>query len=247
MTFHGRVALVTGATRGIGFAVACRLAQGGASLSLSGRDEGKLQHLKETLERGGEAPLILKADISKADQVKELAEKTLDKFGKIDILVNNAGITADALLVRMQESDWEAILNTNLTGTFLTTRAVAKEMIRACYGRIVNLSSVIGIMGNAGQAAYAASKAGLLGFTKSVARELAPRGITCNAVAPGFIETDMTRSLSETVRKEMLPRIPLGRFGTAEEVAEVVCFLVSEEAGYLTGQVIRVDGGMVTS
>jgi len=246
LSFQGKVALVTGATRGIGLAVGRRLAQEGISLSLCGRNEEALGHLREELEKGKILHIVSKTDVSNPIQVKEMVEKTLDKFGKIDILINNAGITADTLLVRMKESDWQTVLETNLTGAFLVTRAVAKGMIKAHYGRIVNVSSIIGIMGNAGQAAYASSKAGLIGFTKSVARELAPRGITCNAVAPGFIETDMTQGLPEAVQKGILSRIPLGRFGTAEDVAELIQFLVSEEAAYITGQVIRVDGGMVT-
>lgn len=247
MTLQGKVALITGATRGIGLAVARRFAQGGASLSLCGRNEALLKPLQEELEKKNVPSSVLRADICNSKEVKGMVEKTLDKFGKIDILVNNAGITADQLLVRMNEADWEKVLKTNLTGAFLVTREVSREMMRARSGRIVNVASIIGIIGNAGQAAYAASKAGLIGFTKSVARELASRGITCNAVAPGFIETDMTRDLSETIRNGILKQIPLGRFGTAEEVAEVIHFLVSEDSSYLTGQVIRLDGGMVTS
>ena len=247
MTFQGKVALVTGATRGIGLAIARRLAQGGNALSLCGRSDEALRSLREEFEKGSVPSSILKTDISNTDQVEQMVEKTLDKFGKIDILVNNAGVTADNLLVRMKEIEWQKVLETNLSGAFRVTHLVAKEMIRAHYGRIVNVSSIIGIMGNAGQTAYASSKAGLIGFTKSVARELAPRGITCNAIAPGFIETDMTHVLSEGVQQEMLLRIPLGRLGTVEEVAEVVEFLVSDEARYLTGQTIRIDGGMVTS
>ncbi len=247
MTLEGKVALVTGATRGIGLAIARRLFQEGAALSLCGRDEARLRALKEEFEKAKTLCLVTRANVSNTESVKEMVEKTLDKFRKIDILVNNAGIAVDNLVVRLELAEWQSVVETNLTGTFLVTRSVAKEMIRARYGRIVNISSVIGIMGNAGQAAYAASKAGIIGFTKSVARELASRAITCNAVAPGFIETDMTGVLSEEARRALLPQIPLGRFGTVEDVAEVVQFLVSEEAGYLTGQVIRVDGGMVTS
>jgi len=247
MILKGQVALITGATRGIGLAITQRLAEEGASISICGRNEALLQQLQEEFE-GRKAPcLTSKTDVSSTDQVKEMVEKTLDKFGRIDILINNAGITSDQLLVRTKEADWERVIDTNLTGAFLFTRLVAKEMMRARYGRIINISSIIGIMGNVGQAAYAASKAGLIGLTKSVARELAPRGITCNAVAPGFIETDMTRDLPEAVQQEILSRIPLGRFGTGQEVAELVQFLVSKDAGYMTGQIIRLDGGMVTS
>ncbi len=242
-----RVAIITGATRGIGLAIAKRLAQDGIALSLCGRNEEALKHLQEEMGKGEASFLLSKTDVSDAKQVEALVEKTLDKFGKVDILVNNAGITSDSLLIQMRPSDWERVLATNLTGAFLVTRLVAKEMIRARAGRIVNIASVVGIRGNAGQAAYVASKAGLIGLTKTVARELASRGITCNAVAPGFIETDMTGALPESVKEKMLSEIPLGRFGKAGEVAELVRFLVSEESGYLTGQVIRIDGGMVTS
>ena len=247
MSVPGKVALVTGATRGIGLSVARRFSQEGMTLSLCGRDEEALSHLQEEFGKENFSCHVSKADILNSDQVREMVEKTLDKFGKIDILVNNAGVTADDLLVRMKETEWQRVLETNLTGAFRVTHLVAKEMIKAHYGRIINISSIIGIMGNTGQTAYASSKAGLLGFTKSVARELAPRGITCNAVAPGFIETDMTHALPETVQKEILSRIPLGRLGRAEEVAEVVQFLASDDARYVTGQTIRVDGGMVTS
>ncbi|MFH1858181.1 MAG: 3-oxoacyl-[acyl-carrier-protein] reductase [Candidatus Omnitrophota bacterium] len=247
MSLKGNVAIVTGGSRGIGLAIAKRLGQEGALLSLCSRHEEVLVRVQEEMEKKGISCFVTKADVSDPAQVKVMVEKTLDKFGKIDILVNNAGITDVELLVRTQDSDWQRVLDVNLTGAFLMTRAVAKEMIKARYGRIVNISSVVGLRGSPGQSAYAASKAGLLGLTKSVARELAPRGITCNAIAPGFIETDMTCSLPEATRKWIFTQIPLDRFGSVEEVAELVQFLVSDDAGYLTGQVIRIDGGIVTT
>lgn len=247
VSLQGKVALVTGATRGIGKAVALRLAKAGATLSICGRDLAKLSKCQKEIEALGRSCLALQVNISKSEEVNEMVNKTLDKFGKVDILINNAGITRDSLLVRMKESDWESVLATNLTGAFLVTRAVSKAMLKAHAGRIVNISSTVGLTGNEGQGNYAASKAGLLGLTKSVARELASRGVTCNAVAPGFIETDMTRQIPEEVRKRLLAQIPVGHFGTAEQVADLVLFLVSEEASYITGQVIRVDGGMVMS
>ena len=247
ISLQGKVALVTGATRGIGKAIALRLAKAGADLSICGRDVAKLSRCQKEVETLGRRCLSFKADISNPDEVNGMVNKTLDKFGKIDILINNAGITQDELLVRMKDEDWKSVLDTNLTGVFWITRAVSKAMLRAHAGRIVNISSTIALTGNEGQANYAASKAGLLGLTKSVARELASRGITCNAVAPGFIETDMTRQIPEGVRQQVLKKIPVGHFGTVNQVAALVLFLVSDEASYITGQVIRVDGGMVMS
>ena len=249
MTFslQGKVALVTGASRGIGKAIALALAKAGADLSICGRDVAKLSDCRKEIESLGRRCLSIKTDVSNPEEVNGMVNKTLDKFGKIDILVNNAGITRDGLLVRMKDEDWKAVLDTNLTGVFLVTRAVSKAMIRSHAGRVINISSTIALTGNEGQANYASAKAGILGLTKSVAREFASRGITCNAVAPGFIETDMTKRVPEAVRKRVLEQIPAGRFGSVEQVAGVVLFLASEAAGYITGQVIRVDGGMVMS
>ena len=247
ISLSGKVALVTGATRGIGKAIALELAKAGANLSICGRDEARLSGCRKEVEALGRKCLSVKADVSNPDEVNGMVNKTLDKFGKIDILVNNAGITRDGLLVRMKDEDWRLVLDTNLTGVFWMTRAVSEGMIRAHAGRIINISSTIALTGNEGQANYAAAKAGILGLTKSVARELASRGITCNAVAPGFIETDMTAKVSEAVRKHVLEQIPAGRFGSVEQVAGLVLFLASDAASYITGQVIRVDGGMVMS
>ena len=247
-SLNGKVALVTGASRGIGKAIALELAKAGADLSICGRDVAKLSDCRKEIESLGRRCLSIKADVSNSEEVNGMVNKTLDKFGKIDILINNAGITRDELLVRMKDEDWKAVLDTNLTGVFLVTRAVSKAMLRSRKGgRIINISSTIALTGNEGQANYASAKAGILGLTKSVARELASRGITCNAVAPGFIETNMTAGVSEAVQKRILEQIPAGRFGSVEQVAGVVLFLASEAAGYITGQVIRVDGGMVMS
>ena len=245
VSLSGKVALVTGASRGIGKAIALELAKAGAELSICGRDVAKLSDCRKEIESLGRQCLSIKADVSNSEEVNGMVNKTLDKFGKIDILINNAGIVRDGLLVRMKEEDWKAVLETNLTGVFLVTRAVSKAMIRARAGRIINISSTIALTGNEGQANYASAKAGILGLTKSVARELASRGITCNAVAPGFIETDMTAKVAEAERRRILEQIPAGHFGRVEQVSGVVLFLASEAAGYITGQVIRVDGGMV--
>ncbi len=243
--FEGRVAIVTGGAKGIGRAVTRTLAAGGAKLVLSGRDESALEEAcAEVKEQGGEA-VAAKADVAVEADADALCEKALQAFGKAEILVNNAGVTKDGLLLRMSDKDWDQVLDTNLKGAFHCIRAFARPMVRQRWGRIVNVSSVIGLIGNAGQANYAASKAGLLGLTKAVAKELASRHITVNAVAPGFIETAMTGALTEKVREGLLAQIPLGRLGTPEDVAHAVAFLCSEEAGYVTGQVLTVDGGMV--
>jgi len=239
-----QVALVTGASRGIGRAIALALAAEGAKVvvnyaSSSGAADAVVA---EIVEAGGEA-IALQADVSKADQVDALVAATVDKWGRIDVLVNNAGITRDTLLLRMKPEDWQAVIDLNLTGVFLCTRAISKIMLKQKSGRIINISSVVGEMGNPGQANYSAAKAGVLGFTKAVAKEVASRGITVNAIAPGFIATDMTHGLSSD---ELLKFIPLGRFGQPEDVAGVAQFLAAAPAAaYITGQVINVDGGMV--
>ena len=243
--FEGRVAVVTGGAKGIGRAIATHLAAGGAKLVLAGRSEAPLEELRAAIAgQGGEA-VAVRADIAVEADADALCARALEAFGKADILVNNAGVTRDGLLLRMSDADWDQVLDTNLKGAFHCTRAFARPMIRQRWGRIVNIASVIGLIGNAGQANYAASKAGLLGFTKAVAKELASRHITVNAVAPGFIETAMTDSLGEKVREGLLAQIPMGRLGTAEDVAHAVGYLCSEGAAYVTGQVLTVDGGMV--
>ena len=240
----GRIALVTGAARGIGKAIATLLAQRGAHVVVSDVDLDAAQATAQALQEHGVETLAVKADVSEPQEVAGLLEGTLSRFQKLDILVNNAGITRDGLLLRMKDEDWDRVLEVNLKGAFLCTRAALRSMSRQRYGRIVNIASIVGAMGNVGQANYAASKAGLMGFTKTVAREYANRGITANAVAPGFIDTPMTQALPEAVRSELLRLIPMARLGTPEDVAHAVGFLVSEEAGYITGQVLHVNGGM---
>ena len=242
--FRNRVAVVTGGGKGIGRAVASRLAAGSAKVVISGRDQGALESACAEIRSAGGEAIWITGDVAKATDADALCSKTLEAFGSADILVNNAGITRDNLIVRMSEEDWDQVLDTNLKGSFLCIRAFTRPMMKQRYGRIVNVSSVVGLMGNAGQANYVAAKAGLVGLTKAVAKELASRHITVNAVAPGFIETSMTSALNEKVREALKERIPLGRLGAPEDVAHAVAFLCSEEAGYVTGQVLTVDGGM---
>ena len=243
---EGKTAIVTGGSRGIGEAVALRLAAEGVDVAVcASRSQEAVEALAEQIESLGVRSLPIKADVSRSDEVDNLFSAVIEAWGKVDILVNNAGITRDGLLMRMKEEDWDAVMDVNLKGAFLCTKAASRPMMKARSGRIVNISSVSGLMGNAGQANYAASKSGLIGFTKTIARELAGRGITSNAVAPGFIPTDMTKDLSENVKAELMAQIPLGKLGKPEDIAAAVAFLVSDDAAYITGQVLVVDGGMV--
>ena len=245
MSLTGQIALVTGASRGIGSAAALALGQAGAYVIVNyqSNQAAAEQSLAAIVARGGRGELC-RFDISAEDQVDEALKKIVDGQKKVDILVNNAGVTSDTLLMRMKPTDWDQVIGTNLKGTVLCSKVVSRYMIRQRYGRIINLSSVVGQTGNVGQSLYAASKAGVIGFTKAMARELASRGITVNAVAPGFIETEMTARLPDKLRQEFLTAIPLGRFGTCAEVAEMILFLAGAQAGYITGQVFNVNGGL---
>lgn len=240
-----RVAIVTGASRGIGRAIAIALATEGAKVVVNyAASSGAAEEVVAAITEGGGEAIAIQADVSKIEQIDALVSQTIEKFGRIDVLVNNAGITRDTLLLRMKPEDWQAVIDLNLTGVFLCTRAVSKIMLKQKSGRIINIASVSGQMGNPGQANYSAAKAGVIGFTKTVARELATRGITVNAVAPGFIATDMTSDLKSS--EDIIKAIPLGRYGTPEEVAGMVRFLAGDAAAaYITGQVFNVDGGMV--
>jgi 3-oxoacyl-[acyl-carrier protein] reductase len=241
----GRVALITGASQGIGRACAIALVEGGASVALAARNEEKLaQAAAEIQARGGQAS-VFRMDVSNEDEIKATVKAAIGQMGKIDILVNNAGITRDTLLLRMKRADWDSVLQTNLTGPFLCTQAVLGSMLRQRWGRIINITSIFAQMGQVGQANYSASKAGLIGFTMSMAREVASRNITVNAVAPGYIETAMTEGLSPELKSKVSEMIPLGRAGSDMDVAHAVKFLASEEAGYITGHVLNVNGGML--
>lgn len=240
-----QIALVTGGSRGIGRAVVSAIASLGAQVIINYRNNtGAAEQTLQQLRAQGGMGELCPFDVAREEEVEEAVKKIVDQYKKIDILINNAGVTSDNLLVRLKSGDWDQVLGVNLKGTAHCTKAVCRGMIRERYGRIVNLTSVVGLMGNAGQSAYAASKAGIIGFTKAMARELAPRGITVNALAPGFIDTEMTAKLSEKAREDYLHSIPLGRFGTGEDVAEAVCFLIGPGAGYITGQVISINGGL---
>ncbi len=240
----GRVAIVTGGTRGIGLAIARLLAEDGASVVVSGRDAGRVAALAKDLEAAGAAALAIAADAGRRDDVERLVEAARERFGRIDVLVNNAGITRDQLLVRMKDDDWDQVLDTNLRGVFLMTRAVGKVMMRQKAGRIINISSAAGAMGNAGQVNYSAAKAGVIGLTKAAARELGHWNVLVNAVAPGLIETDMAAAIPAEAREALIGQVPLKRVGAAREVATVVRFLAGDGAGYITGQVIHVNGGL---
>ncbi|ACK42224.1 MULTISPECIES: 3-oxoacyl-[acyl-carrier-protein] reductase [Dictyoglomus] len=240
-----RVALVTGGSRGIGRAIVLSFAKEGAKVLINykGNEKAAMETLEEVKKIGGEGE-VFKADVSIEEEVDKMFNFVLEKWGRLDILVNNAGITRDNLLIRMKSEEWDQVINTNLKGVFYCTRSAVKIMLKQRYGRIINISSVIGLRGNIGQANYAAAKAGIIGFTKAVAKEVASRGITVNAVAPGFILTDMTEVLSEEMKKKALEEIPMGRFGDPKDVASAVKFLASDEAGYITGVVLSIDGGL---
>ncbi|WP_040948619.1 3-oxoacyl-[acyl-carrier-protein] reductase [Gorillibacterium massiliense] len=241
----GKTAIVTGASRGIGRAIAIALAEAGADVVVN--YSGSVDAAKETaarVEALGSKAAVIKADVADAAQVEDMVKQTLEQFGKVDILVNNAGITRDNLIMRMKEEEFDQVIATNLKGVFNCLKAVTRPMMKQRSGRIINISSVVGSLGNPGQANYVAAKAGVIGLTKSAARELASRGITVNAVAPGFIVTDMTDKLPEEAKTQMMAQIPLGRFGSPEDIAKAVTFLASEDAGYMTGQTIHIDGGM---
>ena len=241
---EGKKAIVTGAAQGIGQAIAECFAKAGADVAVVDREAARCADTLQLVERQQSRGLALSADVAQWEDVKRMVDHVVKEWGRVDVLVNNAGITRDGLIVRMKEEDWNAVLQVNLTGTFYCTKAMLGPMAKQRYGRIINMASVVGAIGNAGQANYAASKAGVIGFTKSVAREYASRNITVNAVAPGFIDTAMTRALNQEVKDTLLQQIPLGRLGQPGEVAEAVRFLASDAAGYITGQVFHVNGGM---
>ena len=247
MELSGKVALITGSARGIGKAIALELANHGANIVINDiLPKIEMDKTVEEVKQIGNNVLGIRADITSFDEVENMIKEIVNQFGKIDILVNNAGITRDSLLIRMKEEDWDAVIRINLKGTFNCSKAVAKYMMRQkSNDKIVNIASVIGLVGNIGQANYSASKAGIIGLTKSIAKEFASRNINVNAIAPGFIETDMTKKLPEKIREDLQQQIPLKRLGTVQDVAKVVYFLVSDAANYITGQVINVDGGMV--
>ena len=241
----GRIALVTGASQGIGRACALALAEGGAAIALAARNQEKLAHVADEIEAQGGKAAAFRMDVGSEDEVKAAIKAAIDHFGKIDILVNNAGVTKDTLLLRMKRADWDTVIQTNLSGAFFCTQAAVSSMLKQRWGRIINITSVVGQTGQAGQANYSASKAGLIGFTMAMAREVASRNITVNAVAPGYIETAMTENLSAELKSKVNEAIPLGHPGSDMDVAHAVRYLASEEAGYVTGHVLKVNGGML--
>jgi 3-oxoacyl-[acyl-carrier protein] reductase len=246
MSLSGKVALVTGGARGIGRATVLELAKSGADVAINyAGSEAAAKQLSEEVKSLGRKAIIIQANVADSASVGEMVKNVVDEFGKLDILVNNAGITKDNLIMRMKEEEWDDVINVNLKGVFNCIKAVTRQMMKQRSGRIINISSVVGVMGNPGQANYVAAKAGVIGLTKTTARELASRGITVNAVAPGYIETDMTSKLGEDVKEGMMSMIPLARLGHPEDIAKAVRFLCSEDASYMTGQTLHVDGGMV--
>lgn len=246
MHLDGKVTIITGASRGIGRSVAIELAKAGAKIVINyAGNVAAAEEVKNIIVSAGGQAIAIQADVSNTEAVDAMVKQTIDTFGRIDILVNNAGITRDNLLMRMKEDDWDAVMNINLKGIFVCTKAVSRIMMKQRYGKIINMTSVVGIMGNTGQSNYAAAKSGVIGFTKSMAKELASRGITVNAIAPGFINTDMTAVLSEQAKEGLAGKIPAGRLGNPEDVAAAVAFLASDSANYITGQTLNVDGGML--
>ncbi len=244
---ENKVAIITGASRGIGKVIAEETAKAGAKTVCVSRSLSDVEIVAKNIIEQGYTAIAIACDITNWEQYQELVKSVNEKFGSVDILVNNAGVTKDGLIMRMSEDDWDVVLDTNLKGAFNGTKAVTRHMMKQRSGRIINISSVVGLTGNAGQANYAASKAGLIGLTKATAKELASREITANCIAPGYIETDMTNQLSEKIKNALIEQIPLGRIGQATDIAATVCFLASDEAGYITGQTFTVDGGMVMS
>ncbi len=246
MKSENKVVLVTGGTRGIGKAVCLKFAELGYDVVINGaRSEAQGEELASKIKNMGVKAIFIKADVAVSSEAISLVEQTIEKMGAVDVLINNAGITRDNLLIRMKENEWDAVLNVNLKGTFNCMQAVSRHMLKKRQGIIINMASVVGITGNAGQANYSASKAGVIGLTKTVARELASRGIRANAVAPGFIQTEMTKKIPENLKNKIVENIPLGKLGTSRDVANLVAFLASDDAGYITGQVVNIDGGMV--
>lgn len=244
MILKDKIALVTGAAQGIGKAIALRLANSGADLAIVDMNIEKTEETVKEIEKLGRKAIALKANVANLKEAEAVMDETVARLGTIHILVNNAGITRDALILRMKEEEWDAVIDVNLKGTFNCTKSAVKYMSKQRYGRIINIASIVGEMGNAGQANYSASKAGVIALAKTIAREFASRNITCNAIAPGFIETSMTQALPEKVREELAKQIPMGRLGAPEDVAEGVLFLVSDAANYITGQVLNINGGM---
>jgi 3-oxoacyl-[acyl-carrier protein] reductase len=246
MNLEGKAALVTGASRGIGREIALELARQGANVAVNfSGSEAKANEVVDEIKALGREAFAVKCDVSKSEQVAEMIKGTIDSFGKLDILVNNAGITKDNLLMRMKEEEWDDVININLKGVFLCTKAVTRQMMKQRVGRIINIASVVGVSGNPGQANYVAAKAGVIGLTKTAAKELASRNITVNAIAPGFITTDMTDKLSDEVKTEMLKQIPLARLGEPKDIAKITAFIASDDSAYMTGQTLNVNGGMV--
>jgi 3-oxoacyl-[acyl-carrier protein] reductase len=244
MTLSGRVAMVTGASQGIGRTIALKLSQAGATVAVAARNQAKLDELAAEIQAAGGKASAFAVDVGNEEQVKATFKQVISQLGKIDVLVNNAGITRDQLVMRMKRADWDEVINTNLTSAYLCTQQAIGSMLKQRWGRIINVTSIFGQIGQAGQANYASSKAGLIGFTMAIAREVGSRSITCNAVAPGFIETAMTSTLTEEFKQTALKMIPLGRVGSTDDVANAVAFLASDEAGYITGHVLNVNGGM---